>query len=167
MKDNDLGIINDQTNFRQSDIDRVIIEEELKEQKKFSVMIELVKKELDQIKVQNRDMVRQEFSKLQNAYTKALTVEDPKEMVDTIVYTPEQMEKYGLDFLSHIDPMYVKDIQSNLDWYLENYNDILLNVSYPSKQEKEFLKHVETVQQRKNDQKYKKILKQIENAKRG
>jgi hypothetical protein len=29
----------------------VIIEEELKEQKKFSVMIELVKKELDQIKV--------------------------------------------------------------------------------------------------------------------
>jgi hypothetical protein len=33
----------------------------------------------------------------------------------------------------------VQDIAQNYDWYLENYNEILLNVGYPSKQEKEFL----------------------------
>ena len=46
-----------------------------------------------------------------------------------------------------------------MDWYKENFNDIMLNVCYPSKTEKEFLKHVEYIQQKKNDVKYKKILK--------
>ena len=55
------------------------------------------------------------------------------------------MKKYGIEFLSHIDPFFVQDIQNNLEWYMENYNEILLNVCYPSKQEKEFLKHVEYV----------------------
>jgi hypothetical protein len=56
------------------------------------------------------------------------------------------MSKYGIEFLSKIDPRYVKDIEENREWYLESYNEILLNVGYPSKQEKEFLKHVEYVQ---------------------
>ena len=38
---------------------------------------------------------------------------------------------------------------------------------YPSRQEKEFLKHIEQIQQKNNDIKYKKILKQIEQGKKG
>lgn len=72
------------------------------------------------------------------------------------------MFEQGVEFLSFIDPNYVKDINNNYEWYLENSNEILLNVGYPSKQEKEFLKHIEQVQQKKNDLKYRKILKQLE-----
>jgi hypothetical protein len=55
-----------------------------------------------------------------------------------------------------------------MDWYLNQYresphiqgfNEILLNVGYPSRQEREFMKHVEQAQQRKNDDKYLQILK--------
>lgn len=53
------------------------------------------------------------------------------------------MEHYGLDFLSHIDPEYAKDIEENFEWYLDNYNEILLNVNFPSRKEKDFLKHIE------------------------
>jgi hypothetical protein len=72
------------------------------------------------------------------------------------------MFEQPVEFLSYIDPQYVKDIEHNYEWYLENSNEILLNVGYPSKQEKEFLKHIEQVQQKKNDMKYRKILKQLE-----
>lgn len=50
----------------------------------------------------------------------------------------------------------------NKDWYAENFNELLLNVGHPSKLEKDFLKHIEYIQQKKSDLKYKKILKQIE-----
>jgi hypothetical protein len=43
------------------------------------------------------------------------------------------MHEYGLSFLGHVDPKFAKDIKQNFDWYLENYNEILLNVSYPSR----------------------------------
>lgn len=46
-----------------------------------------------------------------------------------------------------------------MEWYRENFNEILLNVGHPSKLEKDFLKHIEYVQQKKSDIKYKKILK--------
>ena len=63
-----------------------------------------------------------------------------------------------------------------MEWYLNNlrecpsqagFNEILLNVGYPSRKEKEFLKHVEQALQRKNDDKYRKILKQLEYQKLG
>jgi hypothetical protein len=72
------------------------------------------------------------------------------------------MDKYGVDFLSFIEPKFVKDYHENMDWYKENYNEIMLNVCHPSKLEKDFLKHIEQEQQRKSDIKYKKILKQLE-----
>ena len=50
---------------------------------------------------------------------------------------------------------------------MSGYNEILLNVGYPSRQEKEFLKYVEQAQQHKNDDKYRKILKIIEIQKNG
>lgn len=78
------------------------------------------------------------------------------------------MSTFGLEFLAWVDPAFVKDLDTNLEWYLEHfresphlaqYNEILLNCSYPSRQEREFLKHVELAQQRKNDDKYLKILR--------
>ena len=33
-----------------------------------------------------------------------------------------------------------------MEWYRENYNEILLNVGIPSKLEKDFLKHIEYIQ---------------------
>lgn len=47
-----------------------------------------------------------------------------------------------------MDPRYCSDIQENLDWYIQHYSfahpqyppEILLNINYPSKTEKEFLK---------------------------
>ncbi len=61
-------------------------------------------------------------------------------------------EDFGLEFLSYVDPKFVKDVNENLDWYLNSfreslhstgYNEILINVGYPSRMEREFLKHVE------------------------
>ena len=53
------------------------------------------------------------------------------------------IHEYGLDFLSFVDPHFVADIKENYEWYLLNQNEVLLNVNYPSKLEKEFLRHIE------------------------
>lgn len=64
-------------------------------------------------------------------------------MKDSFVYRSEDMNSYGIDFLAKIDPVYTQDLTINMDWYQENYNEMLLNVSIPSKLEKDFLKHIE------------------------
>ena len=49
-------------------------------------------------------------------------------------------------FVSHISQDYCLDIAQNLQWYLQNYTshpEILLNINYPSRTEKEFLKQLE------------------------
>ena len=102
---------------------------------------------------------------MKDAYDKALNAEGD-DLRDTFVYVPEDMDKYGLDFTSRIEPLFVQDFKQNAEWYIENYNEILLNVGHPSKLEKDFLKHIEYVQQKKSDIKYKKILKQLEQGKR-
>ena len=76
-------------------------------------------------------------------------------------FEPTRLHEYGQDFLSYVDPHYVADIEQNWEWYLQNQNEVLLNVSYPSKQEKEFLRHIEQWQQEKNDANYKRILQQL------
>ena len=73
-------------------------------------------------------------------------MKDENDEIDQTVYRGDEFEKYGLEFTAYVDPKYAKDIKANIDWYLENHNEILLNVIYPSKQEKEFLKHIEQVQ---------------------
>lgn len=84
------------------------------------------------------------------------------------------MWKFGQGFLSYVDPFFVQDIEANFEWYLNyyreslscaSYNEILLNCNYPSRQEREFLKHVEQAQQKKNDDKYVNILRLL--AKQG
>ena len=39
--------------------------------------------------------------------------------------------------------------------------EVLLNVNYPSRQEKDFLRHIERWQQEKNDLNYRRILQQL------
>ena len=72
------------------------------------------------------------------------------------------MDSYGLDFLAGVEPLIVKDMFYNRDWFEENCNEILLNVGQPTKLEKDFLRHIEQVQQRKSDLTYRKILKNLE-----
>ena len=52
---------------------------------------------------------------------------------DSVAYRADKMLEYDLSFLSHVDPKFAQDINSNHDWYLENYNEILLNINYPSR----------------------------------
>ena len=46
----------------------------------------------------------------------------------------------------------------NAEWYAQNYNEFLMNINYPCKLQTDFLKMIELSQQRRNDQKYRKIL---------
>jgi hypothetical protein len=72
------------------------------------------------------------------------------------------MLTYSNDVVGIVDPIFAKDLKENFDWYLENFNEILLTVNCPSKLEKEFLKHIESMQLKKNDAVYKRILAQLE-----
>ena len=51
---------------------------------------------------------------------------------------------------------------NNLDYYTSNYNEILLNVNFPSQLEQDFFKHIEEQERLKNDKKYRQILQQRE-----
>ncbi len=49
---------------------------------------------------------------------------------------------------AEINSKYVKDMSLNHEWYLETFsgsNRILLDVGYPSRLEKEYLRHTESV----------------------
>jgi hypothetical protein len=46
----------------------------------------------------------------------------------------------------------------NKEWYLENTNQFMLNLNYPSKLQNDYLKELALAQQRRNDQRYKKIM---------
>jgi hypothetical protein len=121
-------------------------------------------------------MLYSQFSSFKQAFEKALTTDLSIWSPDPNVYSSENLGDFGQDFLSFLDPVFIQDINENMDWYLNSfrespqssgYNEILLNVGYPSRQEKEFLKHVEQTLQRKNDDKYRKILKQLEYQRQG
>ena len=47
---------------------------------------------------------------------------------------------------------------NNRDYYQQNYNEILLNVNFPSQLEQDFFRHVEETERQKNDTKYRQIL---------
>ena len=127
----------------------------------------MLMKDVDLMTGSNKENVVEQFDKLQKAYSHAMTCE---QTLDPVVYTSNNMGQFGLDFISWVDPKFVRDIDANMDWYMGNqhesalysgFNEILLNIGYPSRQEKEFLQHVEHSQQRKNDDNYKRILKMI------
>lgn len=79
-------------------------------------------------------------------------------------YNAQNMLRCGDEFLSRVDQRYVADIRANYDWYLENGSEVLLNINYPSRTEKEFLRQLEMWQQEKNDVNYKVILMQLQQS---
>lgn len=90
------------------------------------------------------------------------SIEKPEGETDQFVYVSQDMLTYSNDVVGIVDPIFAKDLKENFDWYLENFNEILLTVNCPSKLEKEFLKHIESMQLKKNDAVYKRILAQLE-----
>jgi hypothetical protein len=46
----------------------------------------------------------------------------------------------------------------NKDWYEENISQFLMNINYPCKLQTDFLKELELSQQKRNEQRYRKIL---------
>lgn len=137
----------------------------------FDRVIEYFSKEADELSTPNREMLTSQFSRFKHAFEKALNTDLSTWVPDQNVYSSENLGDFGIEFLSFLDPVFIQDIEENMDWYLNSFrecpqqsgfNEILLNVGYPSRQEKEFLKHVEQTLQRKNDDKYRKILKQLE-----
>lgn len=79
-------------------------------------------------------------------------------------YSSRDMDEYPLSFISKLDSTLVKEISLNLDLYLKNSSEVLLNVNYPSRTEKEFLRHIEMWQQEKNDINYRIILQQLQES---
>ena len=140
-------------------------------QSHFDRVIEYLSQEVEQLATPNREFLSSQFSRFKEAYERALSTDLSSWRPDPNVYSGENLWEFGVEFLSYLDPVFLQDIESNREWYLQSFresqqsadcNEILLNVGYPSRQEKEFLKHLEQTLQRKNDDKYRKILKQLE-----
>lgn len=138
--------------------------EEEHAERKLSSMIELLLADLNQIETSNKDSLEKQFNRMKEAFTNALEAD---QKLDPEVYTYMNMDRYNLNFLSSLEPIIVQDMYSNQEWYQENCNEILLNVGLPTKLEKDFLRHIEQVQQKKSDLKYRKILKNMEQKKEG
>jgi len=85
---------------------------------------------------------------LKSAYDNQVSESDPTP------YSSAYMLDYSDKFVATIDARYTAEIRDHLAWYLENSFELLLNVNYPSRAEKEFLRHVELWQQEKNDNTY-------------
>lgn len=126
---------------------------------KLQNMIKFIEKELRGLEKENDLALERNHKSLQTAF------ENPVE--EATCYRAEDMESYPVEFLGQINKLYAKDMQENYDWYLENTSEIILNSAYPSKLEKEFLKHIELQQQKKNDLTYKKLIMEIEKNKKG
>lgn len=134
----------------------------------FDLLIGRFEAALQKLNGQNKAEMEKQYQRFANAYRDAeamasLIIEGKQRLVPrpTFPFNPTRLDDYGLDFLSYVDPYFVADVRENLEWYLQNQNEVLLNVSYPSKQEKEFLRHIEQWQQEKNDLNYKRILQQL------
>lgn len=131
----------------------------LTDEAKMQNMIKFIEKELKTLERDNDTQLESNQEKLRHAF------ENPVE--EATCFRAEDMESYPVEFLGHINKLYAKDMKENYEWYLENTNEIILNSAYPSKLEKEFLKHIELQQQKKNDLTYKKLILEIEKNRKG
>lgn len=74
------------------------------------------------------------FTQIQSKYRIALTIsKDSEDYKDMKLYKPEEVYKYGKQFMSYVDPGFVQDMAKNKDWYNENMNQYLLNINYATK----------------------------------
>ena len=116
----------------------------------FDKLLNRCEQMVSDLSIKNKSELERQYSKFTNAYNKAeskadLIIQGKQSLVPrpSLPYNPTKLQEYGLDFLSYVDPYFVADIVENREWYLQKQNEVLLNVSYPSKQEKEFLRHIE------------------------
>lgn len=79
------------------------------------------------------------------------------------IYSAATMQDSPASFTAFVDPAYARDVQENREWYLENSSEVLLNINYPSRAEKHFLRQLELWQQEKNDVNYRHILNLLQN----
>ena len=124
-------------------------------ERKFSSIIDIKERELNSLVSHNRTVLHQLFSSVRRRFDEAL-VKDYND-IDRYPYSCNELFDYSDEFLAQLDHRQVQDIFENMQWYQENSNEILLNIGYPSRQEKEFLKHIEKEQLKKNDLEYRKI----------
>jgi len=129
------------------------------EASKFDSMLKYIEKELKVLEKENDQQLGTCHTNLQKAFSEPVD--------DSECYRAEDMENYPQEFLAQISKLQANDLDQNYEWYLENTNEIILNTIYPSKLEKEFLKHIELQQQKKNDLTYKKLLSEIDRNKKG
>lgn len=105
--------------------------EETQQDYKLQTMISVLRKEIDILSDNNRDQVKSQYTQFIERLTHALSTTEAR---DPFVYRPDDMlTAYGTEFLSYLDPLFAQDIKANKEWYLENQNEILLDVGYPSK----------------------------------
>ena len=87
------------------DNDKVEDEQQQKAEKKYEIMMEFINREVDTIASANRDLLYKQFDNMKEAYTKSLEA-DEDHMTDDTFYTAEKMHKYGIEFLSYVDPLF-------------------------------------------------------------
>lgn len=75
-------------------------------------------------------MLKNLFESTKEKFLNALETESDK---DENIYSSGNMLSLGQEFLAQIDPSYIKDIQTNKQWYQEFSNEILFNVGYPAR----------------------------------
>lgn len=124
--------------------------QEERDERLFDMIQSRFEQDLVNLTQHNRDELRSQYGKFTDAYSKADAV--AQEIIEgrehgivrqNFPYNPTKLQEYGLEFLSYVDPFFVADIKQHMEWYLQNQNEVLLNVNYPSKLEKEFLRHIE------------------------
>lgn len=74
------------------------------------------------------------FDTVKNKYLDALSIpKDSEKYRDKTLYKPEEIYKYGHNFIAYIEPSFTQDMVTNIEWYRENLSFFLLNINYPCK----------------------------------
>ena len=94
----------------------------------------LAEKDLKTIQSENNEELGKMFENVKSKYMNALSIpkDDPKYR-DTTLYKPEEIYKYGHNFISYVEPSFTQDMVTNIDWYRENLSQFLLNINSPCK----------------------------------
>lgn len=109
-------------------------------------MLCIAEKDLEQLQQENYQTVKGLYEKVQKRFQDAIDrPRDAPDFKDTKLYKPEEIYKYGQEFMEYVDPGFVQDMIINMSWYhnQENMNQFLLNINYPCKLQTDFLKELE------------------------
>jgi hypothetical protein len=130
-----------------------------KSQLNLEKVIRVAEKDLASLSNSNYEQLRAVYHKVKGKFERCIKMRrDHPDFKDKKLYKPERIRDYGPEFLSYVDPGFVQDMETHREWYEENINHFLMNINYPCKLQTDFLKELELSQQKRNDQKYRKIL---------